>query len=127
MKYAYKRKIHISILLFLAIVLVFMSISLTYDDLPDFVIGEHNPVLRLIDKDFSDSLIVLPRTQNKQNYGAVSFAGSTLVSFRAREFVFVLLFTLQIIAFDRRQQIITLILQHFEGGKYKHSLSILPS
>lgn len=125
MKYAYRRKVYIPLLFFLLITLLFRPFALTNIDIPDFNLENSAPVLRPLDNGFCDSLIILPRTNNRDNYSEVLFANSIFISFKAQEFVFVLLLTMQIIVLDRRKQIITLILQHFEGGKYKHSLSVL--
>jgi hypothetical protein len=124
-KYAYKRKIYVPLLFFLLITLLFRTFALTYHDFPDYVSKDSAPVIRLVDNEFNDSLLLLPRTNNRDNYSDALLFNSIFISFRSREFVFVLLLTLQIILFDRRKQIITLILQHFEGGKYKHELSVL--
>lgn len=127
MNYKYKRKIFISIIFILLILLVFRTFTLTCNDFQRFVIEDTKPVLSMNNNGFSDLLLVLPRAQYKLNYSAVSNVNSTFSIFKTWESVFVLMFTCHIIAIDRRKQIIKLILQHYEGGKYKHSLSILPS
>jgi hypothetical protein len=125
MKYTYKRKIYVPLLFFLLVTLLFRTFALAYHDFPDFVSQDSAPVIRLIDNEFGDSLLLLPKTNNRDSFSDALLFNSIFISFKSREFVFVLLLALQIILFDRRKQIITLILRHFEGGKYKHALSIL--
>lgn len=125
MKYEYKRKLYISILFFLLILIIFRAFTITYNGSSQFCVEDRIPVIRLIDNEFEDSLIAIPRTQYKLNYSPVSYINGIFSIFKTCESIFVLQFTLQIIVFDRRKQIITLILQHYEGGKYKHSLSFI--
>lgn len=125
MKYVYKRKIFISILFFLLILLVFRTFTLTYNDFPKFISEDSTPRLQLNDNGFKDSLIILPRTQYKSNYSVNSYTGSTFGMLKTWEFVFVLQLALQIIVIDRRKQIITLIIRHYEGSKYKDPFSFL--
>lgn len=125
MRYLYKRELYIPILFFLLILLVSQTLILPYNDSRKFASEDIATAFKLIENEHNDTLIVLPKTQYKFSYNTSSYITSIFGIFSMWESILALQFAFQVISIDKRKQIIALIIRHFEGGKYKESLSFL--
>jgi len=131
MKYFYNRRLFISILF---ILLVVCTTILPSNDFPKFISDERTPSLQvegrvpslqLFEGNFVDTSIMLPRTQYNLKCNVNSNSNNIFGIYETPKFVLALQLALQVSVIDRRKQIIALIIRHFEGGKYKGSLSFL--
>jgi len=127
MKYIYNRKFYISVLF---ILLVVCNTILPCSDFSGYIYSDktsspqfhdETPSLQMDEDNFNGASIMLPRAQYKLRYNVNSNNNIFSIN-ETSKFMLALQFALQLLAFDRRKQIIALIISHFEGGKYKGSL-----
>ncbi|HNR05272.1 MAG TPA: hypothetical protein PKU88_11475 [Bacillota bacterium] len=129
MKYIYNRKLFISVMFILLVICNVIlpcsdfPILINFDKIPSIQFHDETPSLKLDEENFNGVSIMLPRAQYKLKYNANSNS-SIFEIIETSKFVLALQFALQLLVFDRRKQIIALIISHFEGGKYKSSLSL---
>ena len=129
MKYVYNRRLFISVLFAL---LAVCNTIMPCSDFPRYIyfdktqsIQFHNetPSLQLDEDNFNSVSIMLPRAQYKLKYN-INANNCIFNINETSKFMLSLQFALLLLVFDRRKQIIALIISHFEGGKYKSSLSL---
>lgn len=119
MKFLYKRKL---LIIILVIMFIFKSMSLPHNDPGNFTSKEGNTRIQLI-KAHHDSHVLLHRVQFEFERYINAHINDVFVVFTTWKFILYSLIVLRIII-DMRKRIAVLITSYFEGSKYKDSFHL---